>query len=557
MKKPTTNLMKISNVIAYALLLLMLIACESQKEKKLGNFELLPSVQELSIMGVSDLKYDGITTYFSPTNKTAPIFGEILAKTKHTDNQEDAQLIFAIDTLLDIRAEGYTLKIEQEQVHITGKDNAGLFYGLKTLEQLVEDAKEQNVNLPICTIKDFPLLAYRAIHLDVKHHREKIEYYYQLIDKLASYKINGIIIEFEDKIKFKNQPKIASKDALSIGEWKKLADYAMEHYIEISPLMQGLGHSSFVLKHDEYKNLRDDPESDWAYNPLDPKTYEVQFDLYRDAMAATPHGKYLHVGGDEVHTTGRDSGKTSLELQLLWLNKVSEFAEEHGRTPIFWDDMPLQDAGVYGSMFNTKLTEAEVDKIWETNEHKLLKFLDQFPKNCIYMRWNYSSPQAIGNTKAMEWFRSHGMQVMGATAGQTRWVLMPQNESNIANIKSFAVSSIDKGLNGLLLTLWDDDSPHFELYMRGILAFAEYTWAGDQRSKEELKSVFRHREYANVLAEDAYAFIDKLERPAGQWKNILLKENQRNYLNRNENPKQLVIDIPDVEHPGDMDSKIS
>jgi hypothetical protein len=32
---------------------------------------------------------------------------------------------------------------------------------------------------------------------------------------------------------------------------------------------------------------------------------------------------------------------------------------------------------------------------------------------------------------------------MGATAGQTRWKLMPQNESNMENIRSFANTSID------------------------------------------------------------------------------------------------------------------
>lgn len=57
-----------------------------------------------------------------------------------------------------------------------------------TLEQLLEDAKEQSVNLPLCSIKDFPLLAYRAIQLDVKHYREKKEYYHAIIDKLARYK---------------------------------------------------------------------------------------------------------------------------------------------------------------------------------------------------------------------------------------------------------------------------------------------------------------------------------------------------------------------------------
>ena len=83
--------------------------------------------------------------------------------------------------------------------------------------------------------------------------------------------------------------------------------------IKISPLVQGLGHASFVLKHDIYKDLRDDLNSDWAFNPLDPEVYKLQFDLYLDALEAFPHGDYLHVGGDEVQTTGRKSGKNALE----------------------------------------------------------------------------------------------------------------------------------------------------------------------------------------------------------------------------------------------------
>src|SRR5690606_17518901 len=169
--------------------------------------------------------------------------------------------------------------------------------------------------------------------------------------------------------------------ALSIGEWRKISDYAKERHIEISPLIQGLGHASFILKHPEYFDLRDDLTRDWAFNPLNPKTYEVQFDLYLDAMEAFPHGKYLHVGGDEVHTTGRGSNQPALKLQLIWLNKVAKFAEEHGRTPIFWDDMPLQQADVYDAMFKPEMTQEEVDQIWKENEHKLLGFLDDFPKN--------------------------------------------------------------------------------------------------------------------------------------------------------------------------------
>tara|TARA_R100000935_G_scaffold58444_1_gene95604 strand:- start:21326 stop:23425 length:2100 start_codon:yes stop_codon:yes gene_type:complete len=527
---------------------ILLFSC-SPKENKMGDFKLLPQPQEFDVTGVSSISYDATLKTEAKNGEVLPIIDEdILALDK---NQGKTTLMYEIDSDLDVPAEGYSLTITDEQILIKGKDEAGLFYAFKTLEQLMVDAKDQRVNLPLCQLMDYPLLAYRSVHLDVKHHLEKTEYYYDLLDKFASYKINGIILEVEDKLKFKRQPTVASADALSIEEWKKISDYAKDRHIEISPLVQGLGHASFILKHPEYKELRDNQESDWAFNPLDPKTYEVQFDLYLDAMEAFPYGRYLHVGGDEVHTTGRGSKESPLKLQLMWLDKVAKFAEEHGKTPIFWDDMPLKQADVYDPMFKKDMTQEEVDQVWKDNEHKLLEFLDIFPKNCIYMRWNYSSPQALGNIKAMQWFTDHGMEVMGATAGQTRWVLMPQEESNMENIRSFAVSSIDSGLNGLLLTLWDDDSPHFELYMRGILAFAEYSWIGDKRSKDEIKSAFRQREYGYTLADNNEAFITELESPVAFWKNALLKKNERNFLHQMKDPlEEAVIDFPDKENIG-------
>lgn len=534
----------------FPLCCILLIACQPAN-KKVGEFMLLPQPQSLEITGTSSLSVGDIQQYYAVDGVALPVLGDLLSAIQPAENESRAQIVCKIDQALDLKPEGYTLEITGNQVFISGKDAAGLLYGFMTLEQLMEDAREQEVSLPLCSITDYPLLSYRAIHLDVKHHLEKTEYYYALMDQLAGYKINAIIAEMEDKLGYERQPLAGSSDALSMEEWKKLSEYAMERNIEISPLIQGLGHASFILKHEAYRDIRDDPESDWAFNPLDPRTYEVQFDLYRDALEVTPYGRYLHVGGDEVHTTGRGSGKSQLELQLTWLQKVCNFAEENGRIPIFWDDMPLKHAEVYRPMFNPDLSREEVEQIWEENEHKLAEFLDQFPKNCVYMRWNYSTPQALGNELAMEWFREHGMEVMGATAGQTRWVLMPQNESNMENIRTFALSSIEKGLDGLLLTLWDDDSPHFELYMRGILAFAEYAWSGDLRTKPEIKSAYRHREFSSRTAAETFAFIDLLEKPVEFWNNALLKDQKdRRGLKMLENPlEEAVMDLPDRTNP--------
>ena len=53
--------------------------------------------------------------------------------------------------------------------------------------------------------------------------------------------------------------------------------------------------------------------------------------------------------------------------------------------------MPLKHVGFWNSLFNDKMTESEVDELWNKNEINLMKFIEKFPKNAVYMRWNYQS----------------------------------------------------------------------------------------------------------------------------------------------------------------------
>ena len=536
--------------IVTLLITVFLIGC-SNKIKNLDGFKLLPPVQKIEYNNdLSNLNFENIKFAHSDNNTELPIRFDF---TNHIENnkQIESTIDYSIESNLNLNEEGYILNIFKNKISIIAKDEGGLFYAFITLDQLLEDSKDKNVNLPMVSIKDYPLLKFRPIHLDVKHHMEKKSYYFNLIDHLAKQKINGIIVEFEDKLKYELRPEIGAPDAPSIDWWIEISEYANRRNIMINPLVQGLGHASFILKHEKNKHLRDVPDSDWAFNPLNSQTYDLQFDLYLDAIKATPYGKYLHVGGDEVHLLKRE-GKSELELNLIWLNKVCQFAEKHNRIPIFWDDMPLKHAGVYRPMFNSEISMEKVDEIWEKNELNLMQFIEKFPKNAVYMRWNYQKSDTYGNQKAMDWYMNNGLNVMGATAGQTRWTLMPQNQSNISQIKSFAISSIEKNLEGLLLTLWDDDSPHFELYKRGIAAFSQYSWSGNKTTIEEFKTIYRHRTYGPEFSNNEFAFIDKLEKPVSLWLNMLLEEKvRRAAISKEENPLEtFIIDLPDLENKG-------
>ena len=535
----------------------MIFLNSCQKKKISDNFTLLPTVKNLQYNGkLSVLNCNSEFNYYSKSNELPVLLSETLKLKKGTAVKHNFS--FEIDSELDIADEGYHLHISKENIKIKAKDKAGLFYSFISLNQLITDSKDQNINLPIVSIKDFPSLKYRSIHIDVKHHTEKKEYYFELIDELASLKVNGIIIEFEDKLGYQKRPIVAAPDSYSISWWKSLSDYADKRNIKISPLIQGLGHASFILKHKKFKGLRDISDNDWAFNPTISETYDLQFDLYKDAIKATPHGQFLHVGGDEVRVSNRGE-KKGFELNLLWLNKVSEFAKENNRIPIFWDDMYLKHGGVWMVTRNTKLTKEKVDSIWIKNEKKLTEYLNDFPKNCIYMRWNYFSPWAEGNLKTIDWYKENNLKIMGATAGQTRWILMPQNESNIESIKSFSLTSVSKKLDGLLLTLWDDDSPHFELYKRGIYAFAEYTWSGNDSSIEDFKSKFRHRFFSPILKSQNFEFIDDLEIPVRDWANLFVKEKKhRNQITKSDSPLEShIIDLPDINNPGEWNLKFN
>ncbi|MFN3760915.1 MAG: family 20 glycosylhydrolase [Algoriphagus aquaeductus] len=527
--------------------LLILGSCETSTKSE-ARFELLPSPSEMTISGQSKLELEEVEASFEKAKKAMLEKGSL---------EGIESFRFTLQPDLDLKKEGYLMEISVDQIRIQAPAEAGLWYGLMTLGQLIQDAKDQNSALPLVKIKDEPALDYRAVHLDVKHHLEKKEYYFELMDRFAAQKINAVIVEIEDKLRYELQPKVGSSDAFSIAEWKEISDYALARNIRISPLVQGLGHASFILKHPEYIPLRDDPESDWAFNPLNEETYTVQFDLYEDALKAFPYANYLHVGGDEVHTTGRNSGKSPLELQLIWLNRVSEYAAQRGLTPIFWDDMPLKNAEVYRSIYDSKLTKVQVDSIWSANEPNLNKYIDLFPKNCVYMRWNYDMPESPGNNRAIQWFTDNGLKVMGATAGQTRWNLMPQDQSNTNNIRDFALISIRNKADGLLLTLWDDDSPHFELYQRGISIFAEYTWAGEKRSVDQLHLAYRQRAFGPEFALAEHEFINDLEGPVADWKNLLLDNRRdRNRLRKLENPiDEAMIPFPNLDSAGKWTEK--
>jgi hexosaminidase len=517
------------------------------------QFKLLPEPQKIEWLEGKGLYYTDIKGVYILNEENRPVMRGLLADLPHTFLKSAGSVSLIITSSLGLPSkEGYIMEIGAGRAVIQAEEEVGLFYGIQTLTQLLDDSQDQQLEIPPCRITDYPEIAYRAVHLDLKHHLDAVHYYYSMIDRLAGIKVNAIIIEFEDKLRYRKSPQVAAPNAISIEEFSALSKYAHERHIENSPLIQGLGHASFVLKHDIYKNLRDDPESDWVFDPMNPATYDLQFSLYEDGIAATPYGKYLHVGGDEVGKLGKSvlakaSGMSALELQMYWLKKVTDFAQHHNRIPIFWDDMVFKLANLYETTYDPLIPEEEVNVRWKRNSSLLDASASLFPKGCVYMRWNYDYPLIAGNQRAVDWYKANNLMVMAATSSTLYSTMFPHTKSKFQPIKEFCQLTTEKKMSGILCTVWDDASPHLETIWRGIYDFALFSWNSEDISIGKAHATFRQRFYSSALAQPDFNFEDILEEITTPfWETAFLKSGDREVYHKT----FLLIDLPDSKNLG-------
>ena len=385
--------------------------------------------------------------------------------------------------------ECYQLEIDKKKIIVQASGNPGLFYGVQTLLQLVK----QDGSVPLLTIKDSPDLGWRAIHIDTKHHQDRFEYYMDMIPRLAKYKINAIVFEIEDKLEYQKHPAVSAPGAFTKYQIQELALTARKNYIDFIPLVQGLGHVRYILKHPQYASLRELPESTWQFCPLKDKSFDVLFDLYDEAIEATGTKKYFHIGGDESYdlATCPDCQKKAEKIgregvYLIWLKKTAEYLQKKGLTVIIWDDM--------------------VQKFDE-------KYLQKLPENVVYMRWNYGADH-IEKTALFD----KGYKCMVAPATQCTTPLFPDYEKRLENIACYTPAGFHKGAVGALCTAWDDSGLNFETFWYGFAAFAEYSWSGAKPGLDEFRFKFMDNFYGKA-SDDLMTVYNILSQGGEFWQN--------------------------------------
>jgi len=297
-----------------------------------GKYFILKPAASIFIQGESP-EVQQIAAYLS--GKLAPATGFAMGvKTTPSSPKKGSIYLTLAPGNEKLGKEGYELTITDKLVTLTAGTAAGLFRGVQTIRQLlpakIELAVKQEGPWKIATgtITDFPDYEYRGAMLDVSRHFFGVEDVKRYIDFLAYYKMNAFHLHLSDdqgwRIEIKSWPNLTQHGgSTQVGggkggfytqeQYSEIVKYASDRYIMIVPEIDMPGHTNAALA--SYPELNCDGKATELYTGTrvgfsslctgKEITYKFLDDVIRELAALTP-GPYIHIGGDESHSTKRE-----------------------------------------------------------------------------------------------------------------------------------------------------------------------------------------------------------------------------------------------------------
>ncbi len=411
-----------------------------------------------------------------------------------------------------IGLQGYHISTGENELVIKAKGEAGLFYGVQTLLQIVLEGREGAYVIGM-EITDWPDIKKRAAHYDTKHHQDKMAYVESFIKDLAKYKINQLVWEWEDKLAYKSHPEIGAPGAFTIEEMQEMTRFARKYHVELIPLVQGLGHVSFILKWPQYAHLREIESSNWEFCPLKEETYDLLFDLWEEAIEATPGSGYIHIGSDETYelaaceqcqAKAKEIGKSG--LYQLFVKKAAEHLQKLGRKVMVWE-RPM--GWVKSSSPAKNITPAKGLVLTESYSYNTPDFkYTKEARQLGYEVYAYDPNPGIEPLFLPYHYRKRGGH---KTLG------------SMENSYDFLTTAALSGaFDGMINTSWDDSGLHNQMWMLSFVTSAEYSWSGSKPTLPEFEesffksyyggSVMDMKELYSLLNEGAYYFAGTFER---------------------------------------------
>ena len=280
-------------------------------------------------------------------------FTGITLKTQ-TGNTQPQSIELALIEDSQLGEEGYKLSISSDGILLSALDPAGLFYASQTLIQLLGTPQNGTLSLPALSIADSPRFPWRGAMLDVSRHFFGVEDVKRYIDLISHYKMNRLHLHLTDdqgwRIEIKSWPNLTehgAKTQVNGGgggfytqeQYKEIVEYACEHYITIVPEIDTPGHTHAALS--SYPELNASEEAPALYEGTEVGfsslsinmeiTYRFLDDVIRELAAITP-GPYIHIGGDEAHSTPKADYKYFIE-------HFQKIVYAHNKIPVGWAEI--------------------------------------------------------------------------------------------------------------------------------------------------------------------------------------------------------------------------
>ncbi len=360
-------------------------------------------------------------------------------------------------------AQGYRLEIAPDRIEILARDPAGAFYGAITLRQLLRQCRGE---LPAGRISDSPDFPVRGVMLDVS--RDKVptlETLFRLVDRLAEWKINHLQLYTEHTFAYRNHREVwAQASPITGEEVLRLDAYCRERYVELAPNQNSFGHFHRWLQLPGYIHLAECPDGfhypwgefhpgPFSLDPTNPKSLALLDELYSELLPYFSSRK-LNVGCDETFDLGLGRSRGVCEAKgkgrvyLDFLLQIHRLVRKHGRTMHFWGDIIV--------------------------EHPEL--VPEVPRDVVVLVWGYEAECPFAEQAAklaasgIPFYVCPGTSSWNSIAGRT--------DNAIGNLRSAAISGVEYGAAGYLITDWGD-SGHWQylpVSYPGYAAGAAFSW---------------------------------------------------------------------------------
>lgn len=430
-------------------------------------------------------------------DKTDDVFFLVLAPYELVKTRVNDIVQAHRDRLPD-QPQSYYLRVEANYLFLGSRTDQGFYYGAQTLAQLIWQVPPTTpVRIPAVEIVDWPDVLLRGFHLDLKKQMHSYKYLTALVKKLGHYKYNCLLVEYEDK--FPYQPPLQAiphQYAWSEQQFADFLELCRFHFLEVIPLVQTFGHVSFILQHDEFKHLREVPDNDWSFCPLNPESLELVEEFVTQVAKTHPRAKYFHIGADEVYQLGScPECKASVadhsmsKLYIDFINAVARVVKRLDKTPVMWSDYLIK--------YPEALADLDPDVVvmyWDygttQDPETFLNVRGHTPADAIEQTYSaemralyepyYKIPGKPAAVKALpftRYFQDQGYGVMGAPSVNSDFQLtIPQYTKRLPNCTVHARECHAAESLGVVVTSWPVCGCPYETQWPAILWNAEVLW---------------------------------------------------------------------------------